>query len=515
MAVQRRKLSSSWRPRREASPLQGVVSWRDGVSDKRKAPQFLAYAMTSSTCPKPCRTNQWQRTSTSLTPVCSTPYKRLPCLFYYYWCSCGAVEEIMQGTKVMVAGLVFAYLLAFGSIAQAQSHTQAGSVEASLKMGGYFFLNDSEGLKDTFNYRITGSYNFSDLLGAELAFDFSPKEVNQVSIIHLHLDVLIYPWVHDWIVPFVGVGPTFSTLLRDDAETDSDPGANVLLGVKLYPWQHVGFRLDARYIVRVGTASDEPTNHDMIASLGLFVTFGGEEEVEEIILDTDGDGFLDPDDVCPTVPGVASAKGCPDKDGDTLADADDACPDVAGSVENNGCPDSDEDGLVDGKDRCPTVAGPTVYSGCPDGDADTVVDIDDRCPKIPGEFEFQGCPPPPPEEIVQRYSGVIQGIFFEFDSDVILSKSFPVLDEAVEILKLYPHLLIMVEGHTSSEGEKTYNLELSQRRAASVRRYMVEKGIAEDRIESEGYGSDRAIAENDTEKNRAKNRRIEFKILRQ
>ncbi len=412
---------------------------------------------------------------------------------------------------VVAGSMVFAT-----SMASAETpHARANSVEASLNLGGYFFLDD-DSLEDTFDYRLTIGYNFTRLLGAELALDLSPAEANDLSLYHLHLDLIVHPLSHSWVVPFVGVGPTFATEVTSGGN-DSDPGVNVLAGVKLYPWEHVGFRGEVRYIARFGTDSGEDTHHDLIVAFGLSVSFGGDadEEEEEILLDTDGDGFLDDVDACPTVPGVESAKGCPDQDADTVTDKDDACPAVAGPVEHAGCPDTDGDGIIDRDDACVETPGVAEFKGCADRDGDQIADPDDRCPNIPGAKMYQGRPPPPPIEIVRRFSGVIDGITFEFDSDVIRPESFPVLDEAYEVLQKYQQITLLIEGHTSAEGERDYNVDLSARRAASVAKYLVDKGVDSSRIQTEGFGPDRPVASNDTEDDRALNRRIEFKILRQ
>lgn len=105
--------------------------------------------------------------------------------------------------------------------------------------------------------------------------------------------------------------------------------------------------------------------------------------------DGDMDGVADPDDKCPQVAGLATLAGCPDTDGDGVADPDDECPDLAGTL--NGCPDSDGDGVGDATDQCPNKAGPARLQGCPDGDADGVPDDIDQCPGEAGPLPT-GCP---------------------------------------------------------------------------------------------------------------------------
>ncbi|MEC9072674.1 MAG: OmpA family protein, partial [Myxococcota bacterium] len=243
--------------------------------------------------------------------------------------------------------------------------------------------------------------------------------------------------------------------------------------------------------------------------------FGGEATEVKLQLDTDGDGFVDDIDVCPTVPGVESAGGCPDQDGDTVADASDKCPEVPGVPALKGCPDTDFDTLIDIEDRCPKIAGPVENGGCPDTDSDGLVDPDDRCPMIAGDVMYKGCPPPPPAEVIEKFSGVMVGITFEKDSDVIRSSSNAVLDEAFQVLTKYAHLRLLIEGHTSSEGTPEHNLSLSKRRSKAVKKYLVDKGISDGRVETEGFGSQYPVATNENKKGRAQNRRIEFKILRQ
>jgi len=110
-----------------------------------------------------------------------------------------------------------------------------------------------------------------------------------------------------------------------------------------------------------------------VASLNFFVAVGKQ--------DKDGDGVIDKEDDCPTIPGSRRMKGCPDTDGDRVTDAKDECPNIAGKRENNGCPDTDNDGVIDAKDNCPEVAGVEKFAGCPDTDGDGLADKDDACPE--------------------------------------------------------------------------------------------------------------------------------------
>jgi len=250
--------------------------------------------------------------------------------------------------------------------------------------------------------------------------------------------------------------------------------------------------------------------------------------------DRDKDGVLDTDDLCPDVhkgetPDPAKL-GCPagDRDKDGIVDTQDLCPDVhkgeTPDPNKLGCPagDKDGDGVPDPKDICPDVpAGhkpDPAKLGCPlpDRDKDTVVDPEDACPDQPGapsaDPKKNGCP-----GLVRIENGqiaIMEPVFFATNKDVILKKSFSVLDNVVEALKASPFIKkIEVGGHTDDRGKADYNRDLSGRRAKSVVKYLVDHGIAADKLSDKGYGPDKPIANNKDAKGRERNRRVEFVIL--
>lgn len=222
--------------------------------------------------------------------------------------------------------------------------------------------------------------------------------------------------------------------------------------------------------------------------------------------DSDGDGVLDKDDACPTVAGTVN--GCPDRDKDGIADKDDECPDVAGVAEKQGCPlvdkDTDGDGVPDAKDKCPTVKG--TVQGCPDRDGDGVMDSEDECPDVAGSVRLKGCALSKVElDAIKKAS---ENIFFNTGSSVIKDESFKDLDDLAKILITNPEVEASVEGHTDSQGNDASNLKLSKERAASVKDYLIKKGVKADHISSEGYGETKPIADNGTAEGRAQNRRV-------
>lgn len=107
----------------------------------------------------------------------------------------------------------------------------------------------------------------------------------------------------------------------------------------------------------------------------------------------------------------------------------------------------------------------------------------------------------------------LRNVFFETGKFDLKTTSYPELNYIVDILKNNPNLNILVGGHTDNVGNVANNLTLSENRAKSVMNYLIEKGIAADRLSAKGYGSSKSIHTNDREEGRAKNRRTEIEIL--
>jgi len=104
-----------------------------------------------------------------------------------------------------------------------------------------------------------------------------------------------------------------------------------------------------------------------------------------------------------------------------------------------------------------------------------------------------------------------KAIYFTTGKDIIKKESEVPLDELVVILAKYPKMLMQIEGNTDNVGDENKNLKLSQDRAAAVKKYLINKGIAEDRLTAVGYGETKPIADNKTSKGRAENRRVDLK----
>lgn len=117
------------------------------------------------------------------------------------------------------------------------------------------------------------------------------------------------------------------------------------------------------------------------------------------------------------------------------------------------------------------------------------------------------------QRIEKGESVVLKNIFFETDSYELKGESKTELDRLVGFMENNPKLTIEIGGHTDNEGSEQYNQKLSENRAKSVYNYLVENKVAQNRLQYKGYNFQQPIATNDTEKGRAQNRRIEFKII--
>ncbi len=227
--------------------------------------------------------------------------------------------------------------------------------------------------------------------------------------------------------------------------------------------------------------------------------------------DKDLDSVADASDRCPDNAGPVRFAGCPDRDGDAIVDIDDVCPDQAGTALFKGCPDTDGDGISDNLDKCPTKAGIAAFGGCPDTDGDGIPDNTDKCPTKAGPASNSGCPEIS-VQVKKRLAFAATALEFETGKAVIKTRSYPLLDEIVGILNEYKDYYMTIEGHTDDVGSDAKNLILSRDRAASVKAYFAGKGIAADRLETDGFGESKPVASNKTAAGKAKNRRVEMDL---
>jgi outer membrane protein OmpA-like peptidoglycan-associated protein len=283
--------------------------------------------------------------------------------------------------------------------------------------------------------------------------------------------------------------------------------------------------------------------------------------------DTDGDGVLDLNDQCPLIAGLPIHYGCPDRDKDGVIDVVDRCPDIAGIEFNNGCPfenpgcctDNDGDGTTNLLDKCPEISGSIYNEGCPidstnlekielyknkndidpnhtkekieqikeeqpddempDGNQITINPISVEITTVVNNDNEDKDQKKKKDRTTSAGSskGFIEALNVYFDSDdATLSNSYN--EQIIKLVNRYDFsdgstYQIIIVGHTDNDGEETYNLILSKKRAETVRRKLETFGAKYDQIEVYYYGEWKPLKDNNNEEQKGFNRRVEIQVL--
>ena len=379
------------------------------------------------------------------------------------------------------------------------------------------YVSVSRYVGDGFSVGGRGSINRINQFG-----DFDVDDLSQYSID----GTIKYNFLKNTTIdPFLEIGGGYSWFDEIGAGT-----VNGGAGVNFWFNENIGVTLQSNY---KHVFEDFSVTHFQHLA-GINLRFGG--------TDTDGDGIYDKDDACPEVAGLEAFNGCPDSDGDGIEDGKDSCPNEAGSKELNGCPDTDGDGIADKDDACPNEAGTAALNGCPDADGDGVADKDDACPNEAGPAENKGCPwadkdndgvldkddqcpdvagtvanngcPEVTAEVQKQLNDYARTILFDTGKASLKTETVSVFVDIIKILNEYPTAKFTVEGHTDSVGSDKLNQSLSEKRANSVRDFLVKEGIGSDRLTAIGYGESKPIATNNTRAGRKENRRVEINLIK-
>jgi OOP family OmpA-OmpF porin len=159
--------------------------------------------------------------------------------------------------------------------------------------------------------------------------------------------------------------------------------------------------------------------------------------------------------------------------------------------------------MVDAVGCPPVEKAPPIVDG--DDDGDGVLNSRDKCPDTEKGMivDEDGCP--------IKFTMQIE---FDFDKSEVRPEYHEKLREAADFINKYPQIRFLIAGHTDSKGSDEYNEVLSKRRAATVKKYLVEKfGIAAHLMTPRGYGESQPIDTNETEEGRQKNRRVEVILV--
>ena len=271
--------------------------------------------------------------------------------------------------------------------------------------------------------------------------------------------------------------------------------------------------------------------------------------------DADGDRIPDYKDFCPYVKGPRKYNGCPDTYADGIMDYEDACPTQKGFRVNKGCPDTDKDGIIDTVDRCPTIPGVYENNGCPleqltccqDSDGDGLNDNIDSCANEPGPADNFGCPTSRRKKTSKvRYPRVEKvdietlldnnkkdiekmtvaevlddmttmdfvNVYFDSDRSNVRTQYKTKLGTFATKVNMNANTLILILGHTDSDGSLDYNMALSNKRSEQTKKYLISKGVDANRIVIKNYGEEKPAESNDSEEDKSKNRRVEVRMMK-
>lgn len=231
--------------------------------------------------------------------------------------------------------------------------------------------------------------------------------------------------------------------------------------------------------------------------------------------------------VCGAGPADERSAGL-DGDGDGVVDSEDWCPNttLGDKVGANGCaawaiPVHCQKGMTEAPlsarvvpvdEIAPAEAAPVLPARAApeapkDSDGDGVIDEDDKCPGTPKgtEVDGKGC------AVISKV--VLKGVNFATGSAKLLSGATATLRAVASAMKADESIKVEIEGHTDSVGDENRNQGLSERRAKSVKDFLVKEGIAADRLTTRGYGESQPVDTNETKEGRANNRRVVFKEL--
>jgi len=218
-------------------------------------------------------------------------------------------------------------------------------------------------------------------------------------------------------------------------------------------------------------------------------------KTDPLVADSDKDGLKDGEEVLQYKTDPFKA----DTDGDSLSDGDEVLKYKTDPL----LLDTDVDGLNDDKEVMTYKTDPLKL----DTDGGTIGD---------GVEVKRGTDPlDPKDDVIQiNVPIVLEGITFATNKSDVTPESEKVLMTALKSLQVHSDILVEISGHTDNVGSNANNQKLSERRANSVKAWLVSKGIPADRITAVGYGEESPRVSNDTEENRRLNRRIEFKRIK-
>ena len=250
---------------------------------------------------------------------------------------------------------------------------------------------------------------------------------------------------------------------------------------------HIGIEISSSFNKALDKKGISHLRHNFSVYLGLGDT------------DKDGDGIINRKDKCPKIPGLPEFNGCPDTDADGIPDPEDKCPEVSGELVNNGCPGaenlSQENKILDDENLENQIGteSPTI--------SNNISSIN----KQSSEEKVDIVQEENMAETKLREEQML--IYFPANSSRVLGKTtIKKLKNVVSTLLNQMDLKVLLEGHSSNDGDFTINLNLSQQRVNIIKDFLIGEGIESNRISVKALGEDEPIFDNNTSQGRALNR---------
>lgn len=360
--------------------------------------------------------------------------------------------------KNLMTGVCFVLVVTLFMAAIAQAGQREGAFSVSPMVGYHVFEGDQNTSDDMFAGFSLG-YNVSKRWAAEAEVRYTATETDLSGTPEEDVDLwsftvnALYHFNPDGpFVPYLSAGFGGMYFDVDGYDDDSDYMMNWGAGAKYFMSDDLALRMDLRHVLDLHSDRQWDRTHgdnldnNFLASAGLYWQFGGPAPAAPAPLDSDGDGIPDLRDKCPDTP-------------------------FGVMVDAVGCPP------VERTPPPPPAPAPPV--------------VETPTPQVTKEI-------------------ITFNLRFGFDKYKITDEMVPVLEQAKLILDEDPAATFLILGHTCSIGSESYNQKLSERRAASVKNWLVSNGIAAERLESIGYGESQPKYDNSNEESRKLNRRVEI-----
>lgn len=411
--------------------------------------------------------------------------------------------------SMVVLGLA---LISFMSPESARAEIRANSFTLT-PAAGWLQFEENVGIESGVTEGLALGYNFTREWGGELTGTFTRTETTigaiDTDIYTARADVLRHFFADGSIVPYMALGGGFYGVEMNQS-LDENLFADYGFGCKLFFTEQLALRIDARHVVVFAESGQRSYFNNLLATGGITWQFYGSESLERLSNDTDADGIVDAYDRCPATQSgeKVDASGC------VIDPHLEEHLRIAREVTSDG----DLDGVPNNVDRCPnTPPNLAVNSlGCPaDSDGDGIFDIDDKCADTPrgSIVNSAGCTimafGAPAKIDGSTVGGLALNLEFLPQQSEILPAFEYDLAKAANFIKMHPNEYFLIDGHTDSVGSDEVNVEISLKRAESVRSYLVATyGIPAETLIARGFGEKQPIADNATQEGRMQNRRV-------